>query len=166
MEEKIWDVIDILADYETTVAEVMDAIDKVHDDPQCDDDTKRLAEALLISVILNKAETLAPIDEQAWQDMTKQAEGLEQVKQLLFGDAKTAPLLWQVSLGYAVALSQTRWGWTPWNQVRQLLLEEEGDGEDQESAEPKIDHPNPAGSLTAGDSGSVHLHPSPGQGNP
>jgi hypothetical protein len=122
MGDKIWDALDALADYDSTLESALSAVDVIGADSKCDPDTMALAEGLLVSVLLDKVASLLPEDKQAQEEIAKQALGLEEVFSSL---EDPAPLVYQVAIAYAVALSQGHNQWRPWDRVRDILLAQE-----------------------------------------
>lgn len=113
--------LEVLRDYDDTIYLVFDAINVVDNDRSCDNDTVDMFEAALISLLLDKISSHIPDGEEAQRDILLQAEGLEE---LMAAWPESGSLLSQTILGYAVALSQSRWGWRPWERVRQALTQD------------------------------------------
>lgn len=119
MNERLGEALDVLGDYDTTVARTLVLLDYLQEDHECDDDTMTLGEGLLIAVLLDKASPLTPVTEEDQAQVMAQAQGLPE---LLESIGEHIPLLCQVAIGYAVLLSRSRNGWRPWERFRDTML--------------------------------------------
>lgn len=127
MDERIMGVIDVLTDYDQVLSAAVDLADRMEDDPVLSVDSMSLMEGVLISIMLDKAAPYIPDDMEKQEEVIGQADRIDEV---LGKIPVPTPLLYQVALGYAVALSQGRNGWRPWEQVRDCILEWEDEQED------------------------------------
>lgn len=126
MDNRIFEVLDILGDYDTTLNITIQAFGEILEDLDCDSETACMAEGLIVAIIMDKGVRLIPEDPQTQEEVLSNAPGLEQVYATL---PESLPLIYEVALGYAIALSQSRWAWRPWERVRNFLLEWEDDPE-------------------------------------
>lgn len=122
MDEKTMGMLDILADYDRTLLCAVQLAECVTEDEQCGQDTRAIMEGLIISIMLNKADPLIPESDEDQQQVMDAAEDIGKVLASL---PAPLPLIHQVAIGYAVALSHSNWGWHPWRYIRDYLLEED-----------------------------------------
>lgn len=122
MELKIDRCLYILGDYDNTVERARSVAEIIERDTTCDEDTKNTAENLLIAVLLDKSEHFLPKEEQEQSEMLNQATGLQDVVDAL---PDPTPLIFHAVIGLAIAMSQSHYGFEPWNRVREALLEKE-----------------------------------------
>jgi hypothetical protein len=121
MDELIFGVLDILSNYDATLDHALTSCEVILDDTSCGEDTRLFAQGLLVAIILDKAAPLIPEDDEKQEQVMAAAVGLSEVMEKI---PRPVPLIYQVALGYAVALSQSRNGWHPWERVRDFVLEE------------------------------------------
>lgn len=121
MDEKIIGIIDILADYDRVLHSAVQLVDHMWDDHALSTDTMSLMEGVMVSAMLDKAAPYIPDSEDQQQAVMSQADRLGEVTGRM---PSPLPLIYQVALGYAIALSQSRNGWRPWERVRDYILEE------------------------------------------
>lgn len=139
MEPKIKRALDILSLYDKTLFAALVAYKMVREDGYCDEETVQLAENLIIAIILDKSNTLLPDSIAEQKRILNEAEGINEVIDSIRVDGHREewmdhilhmPLINHVTIGYAALLSQSSYGWRPWERVRDALLEE---GDEDES---------------------------------
>lgn len=133
MDDIAWELASILGDYDTTLAETLFAVGRVQEDRQCSPDTAMIAEGLVVAVIMDKATPLIPEEEKEQQAIFAHTDSLEEVYDRL---PERLPLIYEVCLGYAMALSQSRYGWRPWERLRDYILENLPEVDDGDVPDP------------------------------
>jgi hypothetical protein len=124
MEDKTFEVLGCLAGYDNTLYRAMRAYSQTYADTDCDADTQQLCENFVIAIMLDKIQKLMPEDAEVCQRIM--AEASQRAGELLPNEENVG-LLEQAALSYALALSQSHWGWRPWNNVCDILTEEDED---------------------------------------
>lgn len=137
MERKIFRALEILSLYDMTLHAALDAYRTVHGSGECDEETVQLAENLIIAVILDKSNALLPHSAEEQKRILDEADSIHEVidavrveghREEWMDHILHMPLINHVTIGYAALLSQTSYGWRPWERVRDTLLQE-GDDE-------------------------------------
>lgn len=124
MEKLILECLRILGKYDLTIHAVRAAWSFIATDAACDEDTCGMSNNLVIAVLLDKSSALLPDSEDEQRAILHGAEGLQDALDVL---PEVTPLLFTALIGYAVALSESNWGWIPWQQVRNAILDTKED---------------------------------------
>lgn len=120
MEELIGECLGILGRYNDTINATRAGWAFVATDQACDSETRSMSENLVIAVLLDKSAALLPDGDDEQKAILDATEGLNDVICAL---PEITPLILTAILGYAIALSQSHWGWIPWQNVRNAILD-------------------------------------------
>lgn len=120
MDNLIGECLGILGMYDDTINAVRAGWAFTITDDACDGETRSMSENLVIAVLLDKSAALLPDSEDEQRDILDGAEGLQDALDVL---PEVTPLLVNAIIGYAIALSQSHWGWIPWQNVRNAILD-------------------------------------------
>lgn len=119
MDPKTQQTLEILADYDTTLRNLLFA----YDSPRLSPEMLTTLRGLISHYVAEQAESLLPDEETEIDKAAEQLSDYAEMRQILEDDN----LLQCFAFAYAVALTFTSWSQVPWSRIRRMWLDEDTD---------------------------------------